>query len=298
MKIVITIPAYNEEGTIRGVVKGVNEVMLNTKYEYIINVVDDGSTDNTAKVAKNAGANVYSHPYNYGLAETFKTEIERALKENPDIIVHIDADGQYQSEDIPKLIEPIISGKSDLVLGSRFLGTIEEMPLMKKLGNIAFSKAISQIIGLKITDAQTGFRAFTREFAERIKIKSTHTYTQEMIIRGKREKFRIKEVSIYFAKRKSGNSRLMSNPFEYAFKAWINIFRIYRDYEPLKFFGSIGGVLMGVGVLMGLYILGIVFSGIGSLDEKIPTVIMCLLLITSGLQIVLFGFLADKGGGE
>lgn len=297
MKILVTIPAYNEEETIGKVASEVDNVMHNAGYDYIINVVNDGSTDNTAEVAKKSGANVYSHSYNYGLADTFKTEIEMALKENPDIIVHIDADGQYQSKDIQKLIEPIINGESDLVLGSRFLGTIEKMSLMKKLGNMAFSKVISQIIGLKITDAQTGFRAFTREFAERIKIKSTHTYTQEMIIRAKREKFRIKEVPIYFAKRQSGSSRLISNSFEYAFKAWINIFRIYRDYDPLKFFGSIGGILMGIGLIAGFYILGIVFSGIDSLDEKTPTVIMCLLLITSGLQIVLFGFLADKIGG-
>ena len=118
-----------------------------------------------------------------------------------------------------------------------------------------------------------------------------------MIIRAKREKFRIREVPIYFAKRQSGSSRLISNSFEYAFKAWINIFRIYRDYEPLKFFGSIGGILMGIGLITGFYIVCMVFSGIDSLDEKIPTVIMCLLLITSGLQIVLFGFLADKIGG-
>ena len=296
MKIVVTIPAYNEEETIGNVISDIDEVMCDTGHDYVINVVNDGSTDNTAEVAKKIGANVYSHPYNYGLAETFKTEMDMALKEGADIIVHIDADAQYQSKDIPKLIAPIIRGESDLVIGSRFLGTIEKMSLIKKLGNMAFSRVISQITGVKITDAQSGFRAFTSDLAEKVKISSTHTYTQEMIIRAKKEKFRIKEVPIHFVKRQSGNSRLISSPFEYAFKAWVNIFRVYRDYAPLKFFGLIGGGLICLGLITGAYILYIVFSNLGTLDEKIPTVILCFLLLTSGIQIVLFGFLADKIG--
>ena len=235
MKIVVTIPAYNEGSTIAILIKEIHRVLKGRKYDYSILVVDDGSRDSTAKVAKNAGAIVLSHPKNYGLAETFRTEVKKALQMGGDIIVHIDADRQYLPKEIPNLVEEIKKGY-DLVLGSRFMGKIEEMPLTKKLGNMAFSRVISNITGMRISDAQTGFRAFTRELAENIVIISNHTYTQEQIIKAVRQKYRIKEVPIYFARRKD-RSRLISSPFGYAIRAWISITRIYRDYEPLKFFG-------------------------------------------------------------
>ena len=284
MKIIITIPAYNEEDTIGIVIGEIKQVMDNTRYEYKIMVVDDGSTDNTVNVAKSSGALLYSHPYNYGLAETFRTEIEKTLENNGEIIVHIDADGQYRPEEIPKLIKLIDNKEADLVLGSRFMGTIEKMPIIKKLGNIAFSKVVSQISGIKITDGQTGFRAFTREIAEKITIISTHTYTQEQIIKAVRNKFKVKEVPIYFAKRKSGKSRLMSNPVEFAIKAGINLFRIYRDYEPLKFFGSVGFTLLLIALLSFFYSIFI----LGKLMD-----ITVIVLILAGIQIILFGFLAE-----
>src|SRR3989338_3612693 len=140
--IVITIPAYNEERTIGESIKSIKSVMNSGVYrhKYIISVVDDGSKDKTAQIAKKAGAIVYSHPKNYGLAECFKTEIEICLEHKADVIVHIDADLQYKPEDIPKLLKEIENGY-DLVLGSRFKGKIEYMPLIKKIGNISFSKA-------------------------------------------------------------------------------------------------------------------------------------------------------------
>ena len=295
MKIIITIPAYNEESTIGTVIQDIKQTMSQTKYDYEIIVVDDGSTDRTAENARKAGAIVFSHPYNYGLAETFRTEMEKALQSDADIIVHIDADNQYRANEIPKLIEPVEKGEADLVLGSRFMGTIEEMPVMKRWGNIAFSKVVSQISGIKITDAQTGFRAFTREFAEKVRIISTHTYTQEMVIRAVKEKFKVKEVPVYFAKREKGKSRLISNPVEYAIKAWINIFRIYRDYEPLKFFGSMGVTLISASFIICIYILCILFiEGWVGIDRRIPTILLAVLLFVSGIQILFFGFLADK----
>lgn len=284
MRIIITIPAYNEEDTIGNVISEIKQVMDKTKYDYKIMVVNDGSVDNTANVAKTSGALLYSHPYNYGLAETFRTEIEKALENNAEIVVHIDADGQYRPEEIPKLIEPIENKEADLVLGSRFMGTIEKMQVIKKLGNIAFSKVVSQISGIKITDGQTGFRAFTREIAEKITIISTHTYTQEQIIKSVRNKFKVKEVPVYFAKRESGKSRLMSNPVEFAVRAGVNLLRVYRDYEPLKFFGLVGFALI-------LTALSTFFYSIFILGELMD--ITVIVLILAGIQILLFGFLAE-----
>ena len=291
MHVLITIPAHNEEKTIGDVIGNIKKVMAKSKHKYDVMVVDDGSTDKTGPVARKAGAFVVSHPYNYGLAETFRTEMKQVLLKKPDVIVHIDADGQYQPDEIPKLMKPIEEGKADLVLGSRFMGKIEKMPVIKRWGNKAFSRAISKVTGVKITDGQTGFRAFTGEVAEKVKIISTHTYTQEMVIKAIKEKFRVIEVPIYFAKRKAGKSKLISNPFGYALRAWVNIFRIYRDFEPLKFFGTIAGIFIFLGVLIGLYLfyLFIVQGYIGHL----PATILSMLLMVSGLQILIFGFLAD-----
>ena len=298
MNILVTIPAYNEEATLGKVIDEIKAVMSAEKHKYRIMVLNDGSTDRTAEIAAEHGAIVFSHPYNRGLAETFRTEMEKVRELKPDIVVHTDADDQYRAEDIPRLLSPILDEKADLVLGSRFLGKIEYMPFMKKLGNRAFSKVLSKITRVKITDGQTGFRAFTFDVAKKINIISNHTYTQEMIIRAVKGRFRVIEVPIYA--RKTRRSKLMKShplvqPFEYAVKAWINIFRIYRDYQPLKFFGSIGVFFMSIGGLIGLYILyRLLFEGLMILDKIIPTMLLSLILLITGLQIVLFGFLADK----
>ena len=228
LKVIVTIPAYNEEKTIGKVIQKIKKVMDNTKYaySYIILVVDDGSRDETYKRASEAGAIVYSHEKNKGLAETFRTEMKICTSLGAEIIVHTDADGQYKAEEIPMLIEEVEKG-ADLVLGSRFKGKIENMPLMKKIGNRAFSIVLSILTRKRISDGQTGFRAFKQKVAKNIEIISDHTYTQEQIIRAAQKNYTIKEVPVYFAKRNDGKSRLMRSSFDYAYKAWKNIFRIY-----------------------------------------------------------------------
>ena len=290
MKIVITIPAYNEEKTIGKVISSIKEFMnTQTNYEYTLLVVDDGSKDRTAEVSKKLGAVVYSHPKNYGLAETFRTELKKCLELKADVIVHIDADGQYLPKEIPRLIGGIEKGY-DLVLGSRFKGKIEYMPLLKKMGNIAFSKVISNVTGVKITDGQTGFRAFTKEVAEKIDLRSNHTYTQEQIIRAVMEKFKILEVPVYFAKRKD-KSRLISHPLEYAVRAWVNIIRTYRDYEPMRFFGKLGMLFIIPGFLIGLWLFSLLITT-GRVGHT-GSAILSVLLIMIGIQLISFGLLAD-----
>lgn len=292
MKLAITIPAYNEEKTLPKVLREIKAVMSKTKYKYQIFVVDDGSQDKTAKVARAGGAKVYSHRTNYGLARTFQTELEQCLKAGADVIVHTDADGQYPAKHIPELVKQIEKGY-ELVTGSRFLGQIEKMPFMKRLGNNAFSKVFSKLLGQKITDTTTGFRAFTKEVAQEIKLINTFTYTQEQFIRASKQKFKIKEIPIYA--RKTRESRLFKNPFQYAWRAWINILRIYRDYDPIKFFGRVGMTFVSVSVLLALYILYVfLFVGADIVKTKVPTIVLIAIFFTTGLQILLFGFLADQ----
>lgn len=290
MKVVITIPAYNEEHTLGPVLEDIKKAMQGTSYRYALQVVNDGSSDKTAAVAKKHGARVVSHSRNRGLAETFKTEMAECLKLKADIIVHTDADGQYDPRAIPQLIAKVEQGY-DLVLGSRFKGrSMSHMPVLKRLGNKAFAMVFSHLLKQRITDSTTGFRAFTADVARDINYINTFTYTQEQLIRAKKQKFRIAEIGI--KSRRTRESRLFKGPFQYAIKAWTNILRIYRDYDPLKFFGYIGGTFFTLGFLVGLFILyNIVMTGGAG---GIPRVILSALLLITGVQVILFGFLADQ----
>jgi len=287
MKVIISIPAYNEEKTIGSVLKEIKEVMSKTKYDYKILVLDDGSTDKTKEIAKRYGAVVISNKRNLGLAKTFKREMEECLKLKADVIVHCDADGQYPASYIPLMIKKIKEGY-DLVLGSRFGKGCYSGSFMKKIGNIMFAKVLSSLLKLRITDTTTGFRAFTREVAE-LPLINDFTYTQEQLIRASKKGMKITEIPI--KTRKTRKSRLFKNPFDYALKAWINILRIYRDFEPLKFFGTIGLSFIITGILLGIFILYriVTYGSAGG----IPRVILSMLLIVVGVQIMLFGFLAD-----
>lgn len=288
MKVYISLPAYNEETSLPRILQRVKHTMERQKWHYTLVVVDDGSRDKTAEVARHAGAIVYSHPTNYGLAETFRTEVKHFLSSGADVFVHLDADGQYNPEDIPRLVKEVEKGY-DLVLSSRFLGKIEYMPFMKRWGNRAFARVLSRLTHYRLTDTTTGFRAFTRHVAENVPITTGFTYTQEQIIRAAREKYAIAEIAV--DTHRTRESRLFRSSWEYAWKAWINIARIYRDYEPLKFFGRIGGILFLLGVFLGLYVFyNVITTGRAG---GVPRVILSALLILSGIQIILFGFLAD-----
>jgi|SRR3989344_7740997 len=288
MRVIITIPAYNEERTIGKVINEINKTMNKTRYNYKVLVVDDGSLDNTKKIAKKYGAIVYSNKNNLGLIKTFKIEMKKCLELGADIIVHTDADGQYLAEDIPRLIKKIEEGY-DLIIGSRFRFSNKNLPFLKEVGNKAFALVFSNIIKRKITDTTSGFRAFTKNVAKEIKLINDFTYTQEQIIRAYKMNYKIGEIAI--KTRKTRKSRLFKHSLQYAFKAWINIFRVYRDYKPLNFFGIIGLFLFSIGIIIGLYFIYMHLTT--GIKGHMGLLFLMLLLIFSGIQIILFGFLAD-----
>ncbi|MBT3814210.1 glycosyltransferase family 2 protein [Candidatus Woesearchaeota archaeon] len=287
MKIIITIPAYNEEKTLPKVIAEIRQVMEKTDYDYQIMVLNDGSIDQTKRVAEEAGAIVFSNKRNKGLADTFKHEIKRCLELNADIIVHTDADGQYPAIYIPQLIEKLNKGY-DLILGSRFGKGNYSGSLMKNIGNKTFAKVFSGLLKVKLTDTTTGFRAFTREVAE-LPLINNFTYTQEQLIRAGKEKMKIGEVPI--TTNRTRKSRLFKNPFDYAIKAWINIFRIYRDFEPIRFFGLIGFLSIIFGMLIGVYFVYLHFTS--GISGHLGLLFLMLILLVFGVQTILFGFIAD-----
>ena len=281
-KIIAVIPAYNEESTIGEVIKRVQ------KYVNEIIVVNDGSTDSTAKIADEAGAFVFTNDYNMGLGVTMKNGLRIAKRLKADIIITIDADGQYLPEEIPNILEPIINLEADLVLGSR-VNNKSKMRIINKIGNRVFTWAVNRFSGLHLKDTQTGFRAIRREILEEIKITSDYTYTQELVIRCAEEGFRIEEVPVTFLKRKQGKSRLISDPADYALNVSIIGLRIYRDYHPLALFGGIGTAFLAAGILLGTYVVyGYLIASL-----QIGLAILSVFLMIMGIQILIFGLLAD-----
>jgi len=290
MMLVVVIPAYNEEKTIGNVIKDIPRKLFdNIK----ILVIDDGSTDNTVKEAKKSGADkIVSFDDNKGLANAFRVGLDTALDMGADIIVNIDADHQYYSEEIPDLIQPIIDGKADIVLGSRFKGQIEYMPKRKRLGNILATRITGFLIGSSISDAQTGFRALSREAALRQNILSDYTYTQEMIIQSVHKGLRLIEVPCKFRARRAGESRLITGIFEYARRGGLTILRTYRDYSPLRTFLLIGGILSLIGLVVGLRVL-VHFFLTGAVSPYIPSAILTVVLLIVGFQIMILGLIGD-----
>jgi len=278
------IPAYNEEGSIGEVVK------KSLQYLDHVIVINDGSKDNTGKVAKEAGAYVFNHDINKGLGVTVKHGFKEALRLKADIILTIDADAQYDPDEIPKILEPAEKNEADIVLGSRFMGTIEEMGRVKKLGNKVFTWCVNRFAGLHLTDSQTGFRAIRREVLEEIPITSDYTYTQELIIRASEEGFRITEVPVKFLKRPHGKSKLISDPADYALRVSIIGLKTYRDYHPLQLFGALGTALIAAGILVGAIV---VYNSVKYNQLLMGNLILCTLFIIVGIQILLFGLLAD-----
>jgi glycosyltransferase involved in cell wall biosynthesis len=245
-KIVVMIPALNEEKTIADIIMRITKVFGKNPYRYQIVVIDDGSTDQTSQIARKAGGVVVGHPWNRGLAEAVKTGLDEAFQRNADIVVNIDADGQYRPEEIPRLIKPILDGKADMVLGSRFTGKIEYMPLVKWLGNRFFTWLLVIVTGFPFTDTQTGFRALTRNAAKKIVLHSRYTYTQEMLIHATEAGLKIIEVPIHFGKRKHGNSRLIFNPLSYGLRVLPIIFHTFRDYHPSMLRARVFGFLADI----------------------------------------------------
>lgn len=190
MKTAAIIPAFNEEKTIGAVLAKVKG-----QVDQII-VVDDGSKDKTYQIAKAEGVLVYRHSVNRGLGGALGTGIKAALSNNADIIVTLDADGQHEPAEIKSLMEPIMAGESDVVIGSRFL-TRQPMPLSRRLGNKFFNFIMLMLFGIKTTDSQSGMRAFSKKAAEKIELYTNGMeVSSEILKETKCKRLKMREVPI------------------------------------------------------------------------------------------------------
>ncbi len=291
-RVIVMIPSLNEGQTIASVISAIPRELSGVADLKVL-VIDDGSHDDTSRAATGAGADVIiRHKSNLGLGHAFKTGLEASLRLGGDIIVNIDADGQYDANEIPLLLQPILEGRSDIVLGDRQIKRLSHMPKSRKWGNGFASWIVRRLSGLEVRDAQTGFRALTADAALRLSLSGGFTYTQEMIIQAAHRGLTIMDVPITFRRRSDGDSRLITSLWGYAIRASSMILRSYRDQNPLRVFSIVGGIFLAVGGLFGLRVL-IHFLSTGMVTPLFPSALLAAILGVIGSQVVVFGLLAD-----
>jgi len=253
MHLVVIIPCFNEEPTVGKVVGAVPRKVEGIARTDVV-VVDDGSTDGTAEAARRAGARVVSHPDNRGVGVAFNTGIDEAIRLGADVTVNMDGDGQFDPADIPVLIRPILEGKADFVTASRFKdkSLIPSMPGVKKWGNRRMAELISLLVGRRFHDVSCGFRAYSRETILNLNLFGRFTYTQETFLDLAFRGTRIVETPLRIrGEREFGESRVASSLWRYAVNSAKIVFRTFRDYKPLRFFGFVSAALFLVALLLG-----------------------------------------------
>ena len=293
MKLLVNIPAYNEAETIKKTIQDIPRKIEGIS-SIAIQVVDDGSTDNTRFSAKKAGAEfIYSHRINRGLGIAFRSAVLQALEKGFDIMVNIDADGQFNPKDIPQLIKPILAKRADIVIGSRFSGIKPKgMPFVRKTLNKLAAQIVGAFLGTKTADITCGFRAYDREAMLKLNLTHQFTYTQETIIDALSKKLKILWIPIQVVYFKNRKAKLTKSLFNFIYQSLMIIFKTLRDTKPLKFFGfpamaSIIASLIIFSVFIFNYLQTFKISpyrnwiGLGSI------------FLFMGIQFIIFAFLAD-----
>jgi glycosyltransferase involved in cell wall biosynthesis len=296
-KIVVIIPAYDEEKTIVQAISAV-PVMDDTKYEVIKTVIDDGSKDTTATLARKAGAVVLTHSHNMGMGASVKTGLQYALETGADVAVSIDADLQFDPAEIPLVVQPILDGRADFVAGDRFsekdgkTTRPEYMSGVKFWGNQRMTRLINRLTGANLKDVSSGFRAYSREAMLNLNLSGKYTISHETIMDLAIKHMRLLSVPVsirYYPDRKS---KVAGNLFQYLSQAFRIISRAYRDYKPLKFFFSLGLPPMIVG-LAGLIFLLIHWIVSGDFTPYKFVGFAGIYLVSLGLLLWILGFLSD-----
>lgn len=290
MKLIIQIPCYNEAETLEIAlndlprqIDGIDEI------EYLI--IDDGCKDNTVEVARNWGVHhVVSFAQNKGLAKGFMAGLDACLENGADIIVNTDADNQYCAEDIPKLIQPILEHKADIVIGERPIDDTEGFSWLKKKLQHFGSWVVRKASKTDIPDAPSGFRAFSREAAMRINVINDYTYTLETIVQAGRNRMAITSVPVR-TNPELRKSRLFHSMGSYVKKSMLTILRALMMYKPLYCFSAVAIVPIVIGILIGIRFLVFYAHGVGTGHTQ--SLLLACTLIVIGFVTFVIGMLAD-----
>ena len=290
MKLIIQIPCFNEAETLSTALAALPRSVLGFDcVEWLI--IDDGSQDETIEVAKANGVDhIVRHTGNKGLARAFMTGLEASLSLGADVIVNTDADNQYNADDIPALVQPILEHQAEIVIGARPIETIEHFSPIKKLLQKLGSWVVRVASKTDIPDAPSGFRAMSRAAAQKLMVFNDYTYTLETIIQAGQKNMSIVSVPV----RVNGDlrpSRLVKSIPSYIKRSIVTIIRIFVIYRPFRFFGAIGAALFIAGFMLGLRFLWYYFQDNG--DGHVQSLILASVLLGMGFQTLLVAFVAD-----
>lgn len=295
MKIIIQIPCYNEEKTLPVTWNDLpRDFPPDWDVEYLL--IDDGSSDRTVAVAEGLGIRqrilLKRHK---GLAKAYVAGLEAALSLGAEVIVNTDADNQYRGEDIFRLIQPILEGRADLVIGDRGVGHLQSFPWHKRRLQQFGSWVVGKAAGIAIPDATSGFRALSREGALRTLVLSEYSYTLETLIQAGARKMAVAYVPVG-VNAPIRPSRLMRNLFHYLGYSTATIIRAYTTYRPLRVFTMGSLLLLLGGLVFGFRYLYFYLNGQGG--GHIQSVILAAILLIVGFQVLLIGLLADLIGSN
>jgi glycosyltransferase involved in cell wall biosynthesis len=289
MKLIVQIPCLNEEATLPETLGAIPRAIPGVDRVEIL-IVDDGSSDRTAEVARAHGADhIVRFRRQKGLAYGFMAGLDAALRLGADIIVNTDADNQYPGSEIPRLIAPILAGEADMVIGDRRVSEVAHFSWAKRHLQEVGSWVVRKVSGTSVPDTTSGFRALTREAALHINIVSEFTYTLESIIQAGKKRMAITHLPI--EAKETRPSRLFASTWEYVKRSVSTILRIYAMYEPFKVFLLLGSALFLTGMALGLRYA--YFWWLGDIRGHIQSAILSVLLLILGFQTLQWGIMAD-----
>ena len=241
MKITIGIPAYNEEKNIAKIITKLKKIT-----DSII-VCDDGSSDMTSEIAKNLGVIVISHKKNMGYGAAIRTIFEKSAEIGSDILVTFDADGQHRVEDVSRVLRPLENSEADIVIGSRFLGKQSNVPNYRKLGIKVITQVTNSSIKTKLTDSQSGFRAYSKQVLSKISLSEIGMgISTEILIKASSGGLRITEVPITILY--SGDTST-HNPVSHGTSVLFSTIKFTSIEHPLKFYGIPSVIFLTIGVI-------------------------------------------------
>jgi glycosyltransferase involved in cell wall biosynthesis len=295
VKLFVQIPAWNEDANIGQVISSIPRQIEGVDKVEVL-VVDDGSTDRTKEVAREAGADhLVCLPGHRGLARAFQAGIDACLRLGADIIVNTDADQQYPGSEIPALIQPLLGGQAEMVIADRGIAADSEYPVMKKGLQRLGTWVVRRLSGTAVRDATSGFRAFTREAALSLQVISEFTYTLETIISAGEKNLAISSVPVR-TNPSTRESRLFESIYQYLARSAESLVRIYSRSQPLRVFGIIGALIFTSGFGIGIWFLVHYFTAGGK--GHIQLLIMAAVLLIVGFQVMLIGLVADLIAGN
>jgi glycosyltransferase involved in cell wall biosynthesis len=290
VKLIIQIPCFNEADTLREALEALPR-RIDGIDEVETLVIDDGSTDDTVDVALACGVDhVVSHVGNRGLAAAFVTGLRASLARGADIIVNTDADNQYEAQDIPKLIAPILSGRAEFVIGARPIAETEHFSAPKKFLQRLGSAVVRFASDTNVADAPSGFRAMSRDAAMQLNVFSKYTYTLETIIQAGAKGIRVVNVPIR-TNRDLRPSRLVKSIGDYVRRSMLTIAHVFLIYKPFRLLGLVGSVFLAIGLLLGARYL--YFVAIGEGGGHVQSVILMAIFLLMGFHTFSLAIIAN-----